>query len=85
MLSDTKARQAQPREKPYKLADQGALYLLVSPTGAKSWRYDYRLHGYSFGKAYQNSAPSPCLRILDPPGRHPIRKRFRVRHHCDGR
>ena len=45
MLSDTKARQAQPRERPYKLADHGALYLLVSPTGAKSWRYDYRLHG----------------------------------------
>ncbi|MGH8487598.1 MAG: tyrosine-type recombinase/integrase [Gammaproteobacteria bacterium] len=45
MLSDTKARQARPREKPYKLADQGGLYLLVSPTGAKSWRYDYRLHG----------------------------------------
>ncbi len=45
MLSDTKARQARPRERPYKLADQGGLYLLVSSTGAKSWRYDYRLHG----------------------------------------
>jgi integrase len=45
MLSDTKARQARPRERPYKLADHGGLYLLVSPTGAKSWRYDYRLHG----------------------------------------
>jgi Arm DNA-binding domain len=44
MLSDTKARQARPRERAFKIADQGG-YLLVSPTGAKSWRYDYRLHG----------------------------------------
>jgi integrase len=46
MLSDTKARQARPRERPYKLVDQGGLYLWVSSTGAKSWRYDYRLHGH---------------------------------------
>jgi hypothetical protein len=45
MLSDTKARQARPREKPYKLADRGGLYLVVTPKGTKSWRYDYRLHG----------------------------------------
>lgn len=45
MLSDTKARQTKPKDKPYKLADQGGLYLYVSPHGAKSWRYDYRLHG----------------------------------------
>lgn len=45
MLSDTKARQTKPRGKPYKLADQGGLYLYVSPHGGKSWRYDYRLHG----------------------------------------
>ena len=45
MLSDTKARQAKPREKPYKLADHGGLYLFVSPRGGKSWRYDYRLRG----------------------------------------
>ncbi|HTO47020.1 MAG TPA: Arm DNA-binding domain-containing protein [Burkholderiales bacterium] len=45
MLTDTKVRQAKAREKPYKLADEGGLYLYVSPAGAKSWRYDYRLHG----------------------------------------
>jgi len=45
MLTDIKARQARPKEKPYKLTDHGGLYLYIAPTGAKSWRYDYRLHG----------------------------------------
>jgi integrase len=45
MLTDTKARQAKAHDKPYKLADQGGLYLYVSVTGSKSWRYDYRLRG----------------------------------------
>ncbi|MGH6636268.1 MAG: Arm DNA-binding domain-containing protein [Gammaproteobacteria bacterium] len=45
MLTDTKARQARPKEKPYKLTDHGGLYLYIAPADAKSWRYDYRLHG----------------------------------------
>lgn len=40
-LSDVKARNAKPREKNYKLADGGGLYLLVSPTGGKLWRLKY--------------------------------------------
>lgn len=44
-LNDTVARQARPKGKPYKLADQGGLYLWVSSTGAKSWRFDYRHRG----------------------------------------
>jgi hypothetical protein len=35
----------QPREKAYKLFDAGGLYLVVTPNGARSWRYDYRLPG----------------------------------------
>jgi hypothetical protein len=34
-----------PSESPTKLADARGLYLCVSPTGAKSWRYDYRIAG----------------------------------------
>jgi integrase len=45
MLTDTKVRQAKARSTPYKISDQGGLYLHISTTGAKSWRYDYRLHG----------------------------------------
>jgi hypothetical protein len=34
-LTDTAARNAKPREKEYKLADSGGLYLLVTPAGGK--------------------------------------------------
>lgn len=45
-LSDAKAKNAKALDgKPRKLADSGGLYLFVSTTGAKSWRYDFRLHG----------------------------------------
>jgi len=36
---------AKPKEKPYKLADGGGLYLLVNPNGAKYWRLKYRVAG----------------------------------------
>ena len=45
-LSNTKVRAARPREKPYKLADERGLYLLVHPRGARYWRLKYRLHGH---------------------------------------
>jgi integrase len=42
MLTDLKARQAKPRDKDYKLADSGGLYLYVTTKGFKSWRMKYR-------------------------------------------
>ena len=45
MLTDTKVRTAKSKSKPYKLGDRDGLYLFVKPSGAKSWRYDYRLAG----------------------------------------
>lgn len=45
VLTDKAVKNAKPKDKPYKLADGGNLYLYVSPTGAKSWRYKYRLAG----------------------------------------
>jgi integrase len=44
-LTDAKVRGAKPRSKPYKLADGGALHLLVAPSGARLWRYRFRLAG----------------------------------------
>ena len=35
-------KNARPREKQYKLADERALYLLVTPEGGKYWRMNYR-------------------------------------------
>jgi hypothetical protein len=42
VLTDTKVRNAKPREKAYKLADEKGLYLLVSPNSSKYWRLKYR-------------------------------------------
>lgn len=36
---------AKPREKAYKLADGGGMYLEVFPNGTKSWRLKYRIAG----------------------------------------
>lgn len=45
MLSDTKLRNLKPGEKPYKVADRDGLYVVVTPTGTISFRYNYRLNG----------------------------------------
>lgn len=44
-LSNTAITKAKPKDKPYKMTDQGGLYLLVRPSGVKSWKYDYRING----------------------------------------
>jgi integrase len=43
MLTDTQCRNAKPKLKPYKLADDKGLYLEVKPTGVKAWRYRFEL------------------------------------------
>ncbi len=35
-------KNAKPQDKPYKLSDEKGLYLLVTPSGSKLWRFDYR-------------------------------------------
>jgi integrase len=61
-LTDVTARQAKPREKPYKLFDGLGLYLEVTPQGSKHWRLKYRFDGkekrISFG-------PYPEVRLAD--------------------
>ncbi len=44
-LSDAKARNSKPKEKPYKLADGEGLFLLVMPSGSKYWRLKYFFGG----------------------------------------
>lgn len=44
MLTDIAAKQAKKKEKDYKLADSGGLYLFVAVSGRKTWRLKYR-HG----------------------------------------
>lgn len=45
MLTDAQAKRAKGEAKPYKLSDGGGLFLLVSPTGNRSWRLKYRFGG----------------------------------------
>lgn len=44
-LTDTAIRTAKPAEKPYKLADEKGLFLLVNPNGSKWWRLKFRVDG----------------------------------------
>jgi len=45
MLTDTKIKSTKPELKPVKLTDGGGLYLEVTPSGGKHWRYRFRLDG----------------------------------------
>ena len=45
MLTDKQVKAVKGRPAPYKLVDKAGLYLYVAPSGAKSWRYDYRVAG----------------------------------------
>ncbi len=45
LLTDKHIRNAKPQEKAYRLADGNNLYLLVSPTGTRSWQLRYTLDG----------------------------------------
>jgi len=44
-LTDTKARNAKPKNKQFKIFDTDGLFLLVSPAGGKWWRFKYRFGG----------------------------------------
>lgn len=44
-LTDIAIKSAKPRERDYKLADGGGLYLLVTASGGKLWRLKFRIDG----------------------------------------
>jgi hypothetical protein len=45
-LTEAKLRDLQPSERAYKVSDGGnGLYVVVTPSGSRSFRYDYRLSG----------------------------------------
>ncbi len=53
-LTDAKIKALKPRAKAFKVSDYDSLYLQISPTGSKHWKFKYRLNGkerkLSFGK-----------------------------------
>ena len=44
-MTDTKVRNAKPKEKQYKLFDTDGLFMIVTPRGGKWWRFKYRFGG----------------------------------------
>ena len=72
MLTAIAIKNAKPKKRPYRLTDGQNLYLLVKPTGAKCWRYDY-----TFIKKRKTLALGvyPDVSIKDArDGRHEARK-----------
>lgn len=43
-LTDMKVQKTKPQDKPISLFDGGGLYLLVTPSGGKLWRFKYRFN-----------------------------------------
>jgi len=52
MLTDAKVRAAKPRAKPYKLTDANPLFLLVTRSGGKLWRWGYVYDGKQKSMAF---------------------------------
>lgn len=89
-LTDAKIRNTKPGEKPIKLTDGGGLHLEVRPTGAKLWRYRYRLAGkenvFAVGEYFNDKRSGHMslddargerdkARVLVKQGIHPARQR----------
>ena len=57
-LTNTAIRNAKPTTKPYKLADEKGLFLLVQPSGGMLWRFKFRVDSYriSSAEAYERQA-----------------------------
>ena len=44
-LTETEIRKAKPKEKAYRMSDGGGMYLSVTPSGGKLWRWAYLFEG----------------------------------------
>jgi integrase len=44
-LTETQVKALRPDARPYKRFDERGLFMLVTPTGGRLWRFKYRLHG----------------------------------------
>lgn len=43
-LTDIAVKNSKPKVKAYKMSDSNGLYLLISPSGGKLWRYDFAIN-----------------------------------------
>jgi integrase len=61
-LSDTKIRNLKSKDKTYKIADQGGLYISIQPSGSKLWRLKYRFKGREKTMSY---GPYPLISLKE--------------------
>lgn len=47
MLSETQIKNLKPKDKAFKITDRDGLYLYVTPSGTKSFRFNYKINGRS--------------------------------------
>jgi hypothetical protein len=72
MLIDMQLRALKPAKKIYKVADQRGLYAAVTPSGAVSFRYDYRVNGRR--ETLVIGRYDPSLSARKPRADHPARQ-----------
>ncbi len=75
-LSDTRIKALKPKTAPYEVADDGGLFIEVLPSGAKVWRYRYRLHGK---REKVTIGPYPAIPIADQYEGKGDRKKLRIK------
>lgn len=62
MLTVKQVEALRPKEKRYKTTDGGGLYIVVYPSGVKSWRYNYKVNGKEQTKVY---GQYPAMSLAD--------------------
>ncbi len=68
MLTDAKIKAAKPKDKDYKLADSGQLFLHVTTAGGKHWRMNYTYGRNANGKPAQKTlsfGPYPAVTLVE--------------------
>lgn len=84
-VSDALLRAAKPEGKPYKIAVGGGLYLEVTPSGSKLWRWKYRIDGkenrYALGSYPQTTMreareQADAARKQVSKGLHPAKQKY---------
>lgn len=89
-LSDPEVRHAKPQDKLYRLRDGGGLSCDVLTTGAKVWRYNYRIHGkqktltigsypdigLSVARSLRDNAKETVSKGVDPAQQKQLKKKY---------
>lgn len=81
MLTDAKVRTAKPRPKAYKLADANRLFLMVTPSGGKLWRWNYECDGKNKTMALPGTPSELQFKAGNQRRHHAIRRRSDALRH----